>query len=159
MKKKKFVEGGSSFVDDFEAAKKTKALADVIADKVTPVVTPVAIPKKSKFQTAESDHPMIDAVTRERALGAKAPRFISKGYGGASINPDRLARKDILNQFPESKKRLDAVQTGYADNPKFTAKDVNEFYAYADAGYKSGGKVKSASSRADGCAIRGKTRA
>ena len=27
------------------------------------------------------------------------------------------------------------------------------------AGYKAGGKVKSASSRADGCAIRGKTRA
>jgi hypothetical protein len=31
--------------------------------------------------------------------------------------------------------------------------------AYSDAGYKKGGKVSSASKRADGCAIRGKTRA
>ena len=30
---------------------------------------------------------------------------------------------------------------------------------YSDKGYKKGGKVKSASARADGCAIRGKTRA
>ena len=157
MKKKKFAEGGSSFIDDFEAAKKNKA--EVVADKLADKVAPVTAPKKSEFQTAEGDHPMIDADTRGRALAAKAPKFISKGYGGDSINPDRLARKDILNQFPESKKRLDAVQTGYMDNPKFTAKDINEFNAYADAGYKSGGKVKSASARADGCAIRGKTRA
>jgi len=32
-------------------------------------------------------------------------------------------------------------------------------YMMKSMGYKSGGKVKSASSRADGCAIRGKTRA
>jgi hypothetical protein len=29
---------------------------------------------------------------------------------------------------------------------------------YADEGYKSGGSVSSASKRADGCAVRGKTR-
>lgn len=36
---------------------------------------------------------------------------------------------------------------------------AREGEAYQDAGYKNGGKVSSASKRADGIAIRGKTRA
>jgi rubrerythrin len=36
---------------------------------------------------------------------------------------------------------------------------AREGEAYQDAGYKAGGSVSSASKRADGCAIRGKTRA
>jgi len=138
MKKKKFAEGGSSFIDDFEAAKKNKA--EVVADKVADKLTPVAVPAKSEFQTAEGDHPMIDAITRKVALMKNAPRFIQKGFNGnASITPDALARKDILKQV-----KSDTV--AYRSD-------------YDDAGYKSGGKVKSASARADGCAIRGKTRA
>lgn len=35
---------------------------------------------------------------------------------------------------------------------------AREGEAYNEAGYKAGGKVSSASKRADGCAIRGKTR-
>ena len=35
---------------------------------------------------------------------------------------------------------------------------AREYEAYNEAGYKMGGKVSSASSRADGCAQRGKTR-
>ena len=35
----------------------------------------------------------------------------------------------------------------------------SELYQYDDAGYKKGGKISSASKRADGCAVRGKTRA
>lgn len=139
MKKKKFAEGGSSFIDDFEAAKKNKA--EVVADKVADKVAPVVLPAKSEFQTAEGENEMISKIPgiKERALGAKAPRFIYKS-NSKSITPDSLARKDILNEFPNSK----ALR--YRSD-------------YDDAGYKSGGKVKSASARADGCAIRGKTRA
>lgn len=36
---------------------------------------------------------------------------------------------------------------------------AREGEAYQEAGYKHGGSVKSASARADGCAIRGKTKA
>ena len=35
---------------------------------------------------------------------------------------------------------------------------AREYEAYQEAGYKAGGKVGSASKRADGCAMRGKTR-
>ena len=47
-----------------------------------------------------------------------------------------------------------------ADNTfKNLPEEVKEYEAYKDAGYKAGGKVSSASKRADGCAIKGKTRA
>jgi general stress protein YciG len=36
---------------------------------------------------------------------------------------------------------------------------ARDYEAYQEAGYKKGGKVSSASKRADGCAIRGKTKA
>jgi hypothetical protein len=37
--------------------------------------------------------------------------------------------------------------------------EVKNYEAYKNAGYKKGGKVKSASARADGCCVKGKTRA
>jgi general stress protein YciG len=42
---------------------------------------------------------------------------------------------------------------------KSLPEEVKDYEAYKDAGFKKGGKVSSASKRADGCAIRGKTRA
>ena len=42
---------------------------------------------------------------------------------------------------------------------KFKKTKSDKDTAYSDAGYKKGGMVSSASKRADGCAIRGKTRA
>jgi hypothetical protein len=57
----------------------------------------------------------------------------------ARLSPVNLSLPDPLSRFKKSKGDKDP--------------------AYKDAGYKKGGKVSSASRRADGCAIRGKTRA
>ena len=56
-----------------------------------------------------------------------------------SVMPDKLRREADKNfqKIPE---------------------EVRDYEAYRDAGYKKGGKVSSASSRADGCATKGKTR-
>jgi hypothetical protein len=94
-----------------------------------------------KTETKQGHHPKIDAQTRENALREKAPRFINKGSNPKSLTPDRLVRKDILNEFPGGSGRI-----RYPTD-------------YDDAGYKKGGKISSASKRADGCAVRGKTRA
>jgi hypothetical protein len=48
------------------------------------------------------------------------------------------------------------TQPGEAVNQTF---NIQPGMAPGDMGFKKGGKVKSASKRADGCAIRGKTRA
>jgi hypothetical protein len=95
---------------------------------------------KVETETKQGEHPKIDAATREKALDKKAPRFINKGSNPKSITPDRLFRRDILNEFPGGNGRV-IYPTDY-DN----------------AGYKKGGKVNSASKRADGCAQRGKTK-
>ena len=49
---------------------------------------------------------------------------------------------------------FDAIEEARQD-----AKDAADRKKIKDMGYKKGGSVSSASSRADGCAIRGKTRA
>ena len=97
--------------------------------------------QKVETETKQGQNKMIDDATRKLALYKNAPRFIAKG-NPKSITSDRLVRKDILNEFPNSKSGELVYRTDYDD-----------------AGYKKGGKVKSASARADGCAIRGKTRA
>ena len=130
--------GGADRTDPYILARMRKAVPD--APKSEKKAEPTI-----KTETKQGKNPNIDAATREKALYKNAPRFISKGYSSNSINSDRLARKDILNEFPNTKNTLDAV--AYNIEPE-----------YLDAGYKKGGKVSSASSRADGCAVKGKTK-
>jgi hypothetical protein len=86
------------------------------------------------------------------------------------------AKKDLQELLPSGKaigsalrEKLDPQTLVDATNPTVAvarriaeaARDAKMPSSYADemAGMKKGGKVKSASARADGCAIRGKTRA
>jgi hypothetical protein len=132
--------GGADRTDPYILARMRKAVPDAPkSEKKSEPKTEAEI----KTETKQGKHPKIDAATREKALYENAPRFIAKGYSSRSINPDRLVRKDILNELNN---KFDAV--AYNINPE-----------YKDAGYKKGGKISSASKRADGCAVRGKTRA
>jgi hypothetical protein len=137
---KKFSEGGDYKGDD-PIVKYRMGMIDAKGNDIPKKSDDPTVEPTVKTETKQGEHPKIDAATRENALRENAPRFIIKGSRPKSINPDRLARKDILNQFPNGSGRV-IYPTDYDDS-----------------GYKSGGKVKSASSRADGCAIRGKTRA
>jgi len=56
----------------------------------------------------------------------------------------------IVEMFEEGMSKTGTTSSKYKDY-----KDVEK----ASKGMKSGGKVKSASARADGCCVRGKTRA
>ena len=131
--------GGADRTDPYILARMRKAVPD--APKAEKKAEPKA-EAEIKTETKQGKHPKIDAATREKALYENAPRFIAKGYSSRSINPDRLVRKDILNEF----------------NNKFDAVAYNIDPEYKDAGYKKGGSVSSASKRADGCAVRGKTK-
>ncbi len=68
--------------------------------------------------------------------------------------------KDLLSRISTTmaKDARDQIRAGKA--LRETVPSVpREGEAYEYAGYSHGGKVKSASARADGCAIRGKTKA
>jgi hypothetical protein len=68
--------------------------------------------------------------------------------------------KDLLSKFMPTmaKAARDDIKAGMKMRESVPEK-AREGEAYQNAGYKSGGKVSSASKRADGCCIRGKTRA
>jgi hypothetical protein len=133
---KRFSEGG--YEGDDPIVKYRMGMIDAKGNDLTKKSS--ASEAKVETETKQGEHPKIDADTREKALKKNAPRYIYKS-GSKSITPDYLVRKDVLNEFPNSKSG--AVR--YATD-------------YDDAGYKSGGKVNSASKRADGCAQRGKTK-
>ena len=128
--------GGADRTDPYILARMRKAVPDApqAASKAETKIT---------TETKQGEHPKIDAATREKALRENAPLFLHK-RNTKSITPDSFVRRDILNQFPNS-------ETGLIR--RYTSTE------YDDAGYKKGGKISSASKRADGCAVRGKTRA
>ena len=135
---KRFSEGG--YEGDDPIVKYRMGMIDAKGNDLTKQSSEPTVEPKVETKTKQGEHPKIDADTREQALYENAPRFINKGSNPKSITPDRLYRKDILNEFPDGRGRV-VYNTDYTD-----------------AGYKKGGKVKSASSRADGCAKRGKTK-
>ena len=92
-----------------------------------------------------------DLKKRQEEMIDKYAKIKSKGKAIATAIKDKI---------------VDEVTTRNALVPKalIPAKDMYDAKrlsdpAYKDAGYKKGGKVSSASKRADGIAIRGKTRA
>jgi rubrerythrin len=68
--------------------------------------------------------------------------------------------KDIFSRMMPTmaKAARDDIRAAKAMRESVPA-SAREGEAYQNAGYKTGGSVSSASKRADGCAIRGKTRA
>jgi hypothetical protein len=68
--------------------------------------------------------------------------------------------KDIFSRLMPTmaKAARDDIRSAKAMRESVSA-SAREGEAYQNAGYKAGGKVSSASKRADGCCIRGKTKA
>ena len=89
--------GGADRTDPYILARMRKAVPDAPKSETK-------VEKKAeteiKTETKQGENPKIDAETRLKAVREKAPRYIVKGRNPESINPDRMVRNDILNQFP-----------------------------------------------------------
>ncbi len=87
----------------------------------------------------------------KRKAGIEAARqMMREGLEGEKDMFSRISpimRKQATDQFREGLKRYEKSD-----------EKIREKEAYDFAGYKKGGKVSSASKRADGCATKGKTR-
>ena len=84
-------------------------------------------------------------------MGTLSPVYgaaTGEGMMGKMLNPDAAAK--IAQE--EQARNVAAAEQANAERQAQIAASVS-------GGMKKGGKVKSASARADGCAIRGKTRA
>ena len=153
MKKKKFVEGGSSFIDEFEKSKAKKDTEENprFETKEGSLVDDV------KTETAQGQNKNISDETRRRAM--------------EMVNLDTDAEPLITKDAPVTKPARPSLPTRAAFVKKankagFTADQTGGGAALLTRRdrrntkplYKSGGSVSSASSRADGCAVKGKTK-
>jgi hypothetical protein len=132
--------------DDTPVAKPKK-----MAPKTTPAKVEVSkevVVEKTKEQPKEEPKKTTKSTVPADFGKVSLPKSFSESGGStepkkstARLSPVNLSLPDPLSRFKKSKGDKDP--------------------AYKDAGYKKGGVVKSssASKRADGCAIRGKTRA
>jgi hypothetical protein len=115
----------------------------------------------NKKQALENVSPELDFMPAGKlAVGAGALYAGAKAIGKRILaNREKSAAKNVARKSEEGfspKEALDAKSKNKAETNKMRDK------AYEDVGsgmFKRGGSVSSASKRADGCAVRGKTRA
>jgi hypothetical protein len=162
--------------DDTPAAKPKKTAAPV---KAAPAKTEAVKPEETKEEPKKTSG-------REKSTGEE-PSFFrgTKGYNLSDITDkiksmlpegsDRRTEKQKAAgeepsflrgtkgynlpklKMPEGSDRRTEKQKAAGEEPSFLR--GTKGYSLSDFGFKKGGKVSSASKRADGCAIRGKTRA
>jgi len=124
-----------------EGGKKDEAPAPKAAPKVS---APKAAPKSEPKAVMKAD--MNEMPDKLRAPGYKAPSVV------------KTVSKEVTKPTPRSPGRMLKEESEYTIKPPMQVKGESLMKS-AGLSFKSGGKVRSASSRADGCAIRGKTRA
>jgi hypothetical protein len=135
---------------------RARAMKSVSTDEA-----PAAKPKKTApAKTAPAKVEVTKEVVVEKAK--EEPKKTTKStvpadFGKVSL-PKSFSASGGNTEPKKSTARLSPVSL---PDPlaKFKRQKGDKDTAYSDAGYKKGGMVSSASKRADGCAIRGKTRA
>ena len=113
-------------------------------------------PMEQKFQKMMGNAPKDEKEVKpvEKAKGGKVKRYAEGGLEGAasdSIKKGAMAGLEDAMSGPGKKGAMAGLEDAMSGPGKKGA--------MAGLGMKAGGKVSSASKRADGCAIRGKTRA
>jgi hypothetical protein len=114
-------------------------------------------PKKAASKASEKVGKGYEDVTRSLRGSEK----VGKGYEGLDVRDSREKSGSGKNTFLTKERQEKADKAYYAGwGNKSKTRSAADIRAGRSAeGMKKGGKVKSASARADGCAIRGKTRA
>jgi hypothetical protein len=112
---------------------------------------PKAAPKASAPKTAPKFEPkaMMKADMNDMPENLRAP-----GYKAPSVV--KTVSKEVTKPTPRSPVQMLREESEYTIKPRLQSKGESLMKMF---GMKKGGAVKSASARADGCAIRGKTRA
>jgi hypothetical protein len=135
---------------DTETSVKPAVKTTPVAEAKKPVTEtkkPVAVKKETTEVVVEKDEPKKKASTTIPKDFGKVTLAKSFTASGGSTEPKKSTAK------------LPQVDLSLPDTLARFRKQKNSDPAYSDAGYKKGGMVSSASRRADGIAIRGKTRA
>jgi hypothetical protein len=105
--------------------------------------------------------PVVRKVVKEesdKAADTPVPKEFDMKSGNKTIYG--TSTTDVFKQNEERKRKSAADKAAEAEKKRRSRPSSEEMMSQSlGAGYKRGGSVRSASARADGCAIRGKTRA
>lgn len=145
-RKKCFDDGGLSFAD--MSAEDRKAAADA------------AIADIDARQAARSAEASVKATPRRRAQSVK----VSAGDTRENLRDLDMSGADTGYSDTEARRNMARAGTRHAvgvmnlEDRGYSGTEAKRNLNRAVSGMKAGGKVSSASKRADGCAIRGKTK-
>lgn len=110
----------------------------------------VAKPMKNGGTTGSTMNRIRKPTEKEAAKLEESRQLMRKGIEGEQDFMSKISTtmaKSARDDMREAKRMRESVP-----------EKAREYEAYQGAGYKDGGKVGSASKRADGCAVRGKTK-
>jgi len=117
----------------------------------------------SKKELEESGLSLRDFLNKEKGLTRKPPEGIKREYRPRDV-ADQETKKAMSAEAGMSRGTRNFAGAGRGESGGASADMLSRFNAgkegYDEAGtsYKKGGKVSSASSRADGCCVKGKTK-
>jgi len=117
----------------------------------------------SKKELEESGLSLRDFLNKEKGLTRKAPEGMTREYksrdAGAQESKKAMSAEAGKSRGSRSFAGAGRGETGGASSDNLSRLNAG-MPGYDEAGnaYKKGGKVSSASSRADGCAVKGKTK-
>jgi hypothetical protein len=145
-----------------EGSKKNEAPVKTTAPKIS---TPKASPKKeAKLYKPDYSNEDLDRMGmnedlkpfKKASMNDMPENLRAPNYKAPSVV--KTVSKEVTKPTPRSPGRMIKEESEYAMKPPMQDKGERLMKTFG-LNFKSGGKVKSASARADGCAIRGKTRA
>jgi hypothetical protein len=152
---------GKTFLRE-EADIEEKPAKKVVAKKVDKKVEPkasmdVGIPKDNKSTRMPSGYDKLDLREKETPKKTRTTADIRAGRDASEEESKVSVPKNTFLTKERQEKADKSFYAGFKSKPVRTTADIRA--GRQVEGKKKGGIVKSASARADGCAIRGKTRA
>jgi general stress protein YciG len=122
--------------------------------------------KKRRDEAKEGLRKYQASKDREQTKKMREPQSFGEKYALSTLRSQNKLAKEY-EDIEKPKSLAEVARKGSADKLRKIAdrtfkslpEEVKDYEAYKDAGFKKGGKVSSASKRADGCAVRGKTKA
>ena len=147
-------EGGTSFIDEFETKRKEKPVesdGEAPAGQWRSIDSDVR-KKAMDYVKDASEESRYTKPPAAKIISKAAPKVTTKLAAPDYSNED-LDRMGMNEDLKPAAPVVPAKKKPYIDIPEKSNIGLRQFKTMA-----SGGKVSSASSRADGCAVRGKTK-
>jgi hypothetical protein len=149
--------GSNRSISDDIRERAMRAIAEGGQKDVAPVAKKTTRTAPTKLAMPDYSNEDLDRMGLNESMNEMPKSLRAPGYTPPSV-VKTINKKNVTKPTPRSPGRMVKEESDLAMTSPMEDKG-RRLMRDAGIGFKSGGKVSSASKRADGCAIRGKTRA